>query len=443
MTNANISYFTGLKFSQLTNLLFAFYLFLFAWLVTKVKFFKESGLTKYQLIILFLLKVIAGTIYGWIGVYYSEVAQMVDTWGYHYDSIKEYQTLITHPGVFFTDIFHNSYQDGYTNFLTTQNSWWNDLKGNSLVKLLALFNIFSFGSYYTNVIFYCFISFFGPVAIYRVMKDQFPENRIALMFGTFLIPSFLYWTSGLHKEGILFLGLAMIIYHIYFMLKEKNFSFSRLVIILLGFIILLGLRNFLILVLVPSIVAWILSTKVKWQPVFTYGVVFSISILFFFTAKYIHPKLDLPHSVVLKQEEFIQLEGNSSIAVNKLQPSFSSFLINAPQAFSISTLRPYPSNVKHLLSMAAAIEVAFLFLLFLIFLFFRSGNKSVTPFKLFCVFFSFSVLMMIGYTVNVLGAVVRYRSIILPILVVPMVASINWKKIGGVLFDNMNNNYNV
>ena len=427
----------------MTNLLFAVYLLLFSWLVTKVKFFKESGLTQYQLIILFLLKVIAGTIYGWIGVYYGDMAQMVDTWGYHYESINQYQLLMSHPKEFFTDIFHNTYQDGLTNFFTTQNSWWNDLKGNILTKVFALFNIFSFGNYYTNVIFYCFLTLFGPVAIYRVMKDNFSQNRIAILFSTFLIPSFIFWTSGLHKEGIIFLGLSLIFYYLYLCLKEKRWPFYRICLILLGFIIILGLRNFLIVVLVPSIIAWVLSVKLKFGSILTYSSVFLLFIIIFFGAKYIHPKFDLPYAVVLKQEEFTKLEGRSSVHVNKLQPTPTSFLLNAPQAFSMSILRPYPSDVRHLLSMAAAIEEALFLCFFLMFIFLNTGIKPPTPFILFCVFFSLSVLMMVGYSVNVLGAVVRYRSIVLPFLMVPLCAAINWQRIGTILFGNINDNNNM
>ena len=176
--------------------MFAAYLVLFAWLVTKVKFFTRTGLTNSQLIILFLLKVMAGIFYGWIGVYYGQMAQMIDTWAYHVESLSEYQLLITHPVDFFTSLFKSGYEGGYTNFLVSHNSWWNDVKANFLIKIMAIFNLFSFGNYYVNVIFYSFLSFFGPMAIYRVMADVFPSKKILVIATTFLIPSFIYWSSG-------------------------------------------------------------------------------------------------------------------------------------------------------------------------------------------------------------------------------------------------------
>ena len=50
-----------------------------------------------------------------------------------------------------------------------------------------------------------------------------------------------------------------------------------------------------------------------------------------------------------------------------------------------------------------------------------------------------SVLIMIGYTVNILGAIVRYRSIVLSLLVIPMVAKIDWARISRMISDNIEN----
>jgi len=203
----------------------------------------------------------------------------------------------------------------------------------------------------------------------------------------------------------------------------------------LGFILILALRNFLILPLVPALIAWVVSDKLKAK--YNPGKIFLITglgfIILFFISGYIASGIDLPAVVSKKQQEFIGLQSGSSVAVKHLQPNFFGFLINAPQAFSLSVLRPYPSDVKHLLSLAASLEINGLLLIFVIFIFWHHPLKSPTPFLLFCFFFSFAVLMMIGYTVNVLGAIVRYRSIILPFLIVPLFAKVNWSKINSYI----------
>jgi hypothetical protein len=52
-------------------------------------------------------------------------------------------------------------------------------------------------------------------------------------------------------------------------------------------------------------------------------------------------------------------------------------------------------------------------------------------------------LLLIGFTVNFLGAIVRYRSIILPFLLVPIISLINWERIYSILFNNIKNNSNI
>lgn len=421
------------------HLLFAAYLILFAWLITKVKFFTRSGLSNSQLVILFLLKVMAGIFYGWVGISYEELPTMIDTWGYHFESLQEYELLKKDPWEFSTNLFRNTYEGGYANFLSTENSWWNDVKANLLVKIMAIFNILSFGQYYTNVIFYSFITLFGPVAIYRVMKDQFPGKNIPVLLTSFLIPSFLYWTSGLHKEGLIFLGLALMTYHFYFGFRENKFSISRILIILFGFVFVLILRNFVIITLLPPLLAWVLSSKLSTKPIYIFLVIGFISVALFFTSKYIHPKLDLPLATAVKQAEFLQLSGGSTIPVKILEPTVAGFIKNTPQALSISIIRPYPTDVRHLLSLAASLEINCILLMFLVFLVWRVRTKNSAAFIFFCLFFSLAVLLMIGFTVNNLGAIVRYRSIILPLLVVPMAAMIDWKRIKEKISPNIKN----
>ncbi len=426
--------------TDLEHLLFAAYLIFFAWLVTKTRFFTASELTTPQLVIIFLLKVMAGILYGWIGVYYGELAQMVDTWGYHYEAKSEVALLKTNPSLFFSNIFSSTYTDGYGNFLASENSWWNDLKGTFFLKIIAIFHLLTFSNYYVNVILYSFLSLFGPIALYRVMRDAFPSRRLSILLTAFLIPSVLYWTSGIHKDGFIFAGLCLVIYNIYFGLKQARFTVGRIVVILLGLLVILALRNFLIIPLLPGLLAWVVSHRVRQaKPALVFAGLYLLFIVLFFTARYIHPGLDFPQEVAERQQAFLGLGGGSAVPVNKLTPNPGSFLMNAPQAFSLSTIRPYPSDVKHLLSLAAALEIGVLILMAVAFFIYRKRNGALTPFLLFCIFFAFSVLMMIGYTVNILGAIVRYRSIVLSLLVIPMAAQTDWQRVAKLLSGIMKN----
>jgi hypothetical protein len=428
----------------LEYLLFVGYLILFAWLVTKVKFFTLTGLSKPQLIIIFLLKMMAGIFYGWIGLYYGGLAQMQDTWAFHMASIPESQLLYSNPEEYFTNLLRDPYEGGVSKFFDSNDSYWSDLKGNVFIKILSVFNILSFGNYYVNVIFYSFITLFGAIAIYKVMIDVFPAKKTPILFATFLVPSFLYWTSGLHKEGLIFTGIGLITYIIYFSVKEKRLGFKRLLGLIIGLLLILVLRNFIIIIILPAIMAWLLANR--W-PKYGLTIFSSLYLLFgilFFTVRYINPSLNFPQAVVNKQQEFMELKGgNSTIQIKKLQPNAISFLKNTPQAINLSTIRPYPSDVHHILSLAAAMEINALLLMFVLFIFFRTNGHKSKNLAYFCLFFSFSLLLAIGFSVNNLGAIVRYRSIIMPLLIIPMAAQIDWARLSNLFRINIKNTNNV
>lgn len=423
-------------------LLFVAYLILFAWLVTRVRFFTRSGLSHSQLIILFLVKVMAGIFYGWMGLYYGNLAQMVDTWGYHHIGIVEYQILRTDPHQYFTNLFYNHYPGGWGNFFASSDSYWNDLKGNVFVKLLSVFDMLSFGHYYVNVIFYSFISLYGPIAIIRVMNDVFPGKRLAVLLATFFIPSFIYWTSGIHKEGLIFLGVSLIIYHLYFGWKENKYTLTRWLGVLCGLAILFILRNFLMLLVVPAIIAWLLACRWPKYPLAIFTSVYLLFGILFFTLRYVDHRFDFPQAVVDKQQAFLRMQGGvSTIPIKELEPTFASFVKTTPQAITLSFLRPYPGDVHHLLSLTASLEINILLLLFVLFLFFRRKNGATSKNAVYlCVFLSFSILLAIGFSINNLGAIVRYRSIVVPLLMIPVIARTDWKKIDSFLSAKNKNN---
>ena len=359
---------------------------------------------------------------------------MLDTWAFHNFSIQEYQLLRADPGEYFTNLFRNSNESNFGSFFQGANSYWNDVKSNIFIKFLSVINIFSFAHYYVNVIFYAFITLFGAMAFYRVMTDVFPEKKMPVLLAVFFIPSFIYWTSGIHKEGLIFTGISLVVYCIYFGLKQKKFGLKRILCLITGLFLILTLRNFLFVIIMPAILAWLLAARWPKHGLAIFASVYIFFGLLFFNVRYINPRLDFPQAVVTKQKEFMRLpKGGSTIPIKQLEPTAISFLKNTPQAFTLSAIRPYPSDIRHILSLAAAIEINLLLLMFIVFLFWKTNSITSKNLLYFCLFFSFSVLLAIGFSNNNLGAIVRYRSVIIPLLVVPMAAQIDWKKLAAVI----------
>jgi hypothetical protein len=197
----------------LNYLLFVVYLVILCWLLLRVPFIKNAGINNKALLALFIFKVIAGIAIGWIAIHIYGPGN--DYWDVNDEAWKEYQLLLSDPGKYFSNIFTSGYDGGYSGMFSSMDSYWNDLKGNIIIKLVSVFNIFSRGDYYINSLFFNFLVFFAHIILYRIFIKIYSDRKWLVIIGCFLLPSTLYFTSGIHKDGLVFLLLAVLIYSVY------------------------------------------------------------------------------------------------------------------------------------------------------------------------------------------------------------------------------------
>ena len=412
--------------------LFIIYLLIFCKLLTKSSFIINSGIRPSILIGIFLLKISVGVANGWLMRRYFNGG---DTWYYNAEALKEYQLLFQAPKEYLVDIFHSSYQAGYSGWFDSANSYWNDLKLNLVIKLLSVCDIFSGGDYYTNAIFFNFIVLFGNVALYKVFAAIYKDKQNILLISCFLLPSFLLFTSAIHKEGLILSALGIALYTIYNSFSKKRIHITGIMVLIFCLLYILLQRNFVFLALLPAFIAWTLINTKQWHPLKTFAVVYCIAIIVFFTAGMISPSLDLPTYVVAKQTSFFELKNaRTAIATDTLHPNFISFLYNAPEAFNHGTIRPYITEGYSLpLLFPFAIETFVYFFLFFLYIFCKKQSAAAPindkAFILNGIFFSLSLIMIIGYTIPITGAIIRYRSIYFPFLLSPILCLIDWKRL--------------
>lgn len=408
-------------------LLFTIYLVFFCWLVNRIGFIKKTGLPTWAITGLFILKTAAGLAYGWFYTQIPNYETEADTWKFFLESKQQTQLLLHDPFHYFFEVFENPYGRKYRHLFSVYNSYWNDLKHLYMVKIVSIFNLFSGTRYYINVIFYSFLTFFGPVAFLRVMNDVFPGRLYLLTAATFLFPSFLFWSSGIHKDGIVFLFLALSLYTFYFGVKNKHLSFKQFSLIILLVALIFPVRNYVVMALVPGFAAWWLAERYFKQKWIAFLLVSIAGTTVFFGSKYINPKIDLPIAIVMRKLEFVKLGGNSFLPQRELKSNLLSFVQNAPQAMNHSIARPYITEINSPLYFFCALEILFIWILVFTWFFRFTENPYRYSVVLFCFMVAMVLLLLTGYIVPQLGAIVRYRSIFIPLLMVPIIATIRWK----------------
>lgn len=353
-----------------------------------------------------------------------------DTWQYHRFALEEYHLLFEKPGEYFSNLFHSGYQHKYSGVFEMKDSYWNDIRTNLIIKIVSVLHIFSFGNYYVNVILFNFLVFFGHIALYKTFKTAFEAPAWTLILVTFLLPSLLIFSSIIHKDGLVFSALSVACYCVYKIIAEKKITFKKCLLLLGSLLLIFLMRSYVFIALLPAGFAWILSqNKNRIQVTGIYITVLVACLVLFFSASYFFPSLSLPGLVIEKQEEFLSLEkAHSYIGVASLKPNFWSFVTNLPKAFGHVLLRPFFTDYKlsKLLVLFAIEWYGYITILTGSFFFFKKEKANLAVI-LFCLSFSLIMLLLIGYTVPILWAIVRYRSIYLPFLLIPLFAKVDWK----------------
>lgn len=413
-------------------MLFILYCALFCGLITRIRFFTLSGLPGRTLVTLFMIKVVALIAGAYVNRY--ELA-FSDTVLFHEMGIREYHLLFSDPVEYFTGIFHHYSADQYGRLFEDEGSFWNNIRNYLIAKILAVFNIFSLKDFLINHLFFNFLCFFGNIALYRVLKKIFPALQLPLIICSFLIPSCLFFSSMIHRDGIVLAALSLFIFRFYRMQEEKAYTLGGIVYLFLWLLLIFLMRNFVVVAMLPAMAAWIIAGRTG-RVKTSFFVVYLVAGILFFASGYLSPKANLPHYVSLKQQSFFDLkiqETTSVYDLKPLEPSFAGFVKNAPAAFDHALLRPYLSGNKKIQYLPFSAEVFLMEILFLLFLFFRKRGFSPHPVIYFGVFLSFSLLMLTGYIVPYAGAIVRYRSTWLPFLMIPVLCYTDWNKIKGII----------
>jgi hypothetical protein len=353
-----------------------------------------------------------------------------DTWMYHQMANEAYQLLRVHSTEYWRYVFENTHEGSVLhNILSSSDSYLKDLAGKILVCLLSIFNVFTKGYYYANVIVFSFLTLPAYIYTYQLFEKMTKAQNVWVVLIIFFSPSLLFFCGGIHKDGLCFLLLSFVLYH-FFALKNDNQKIWPAIQWLIGFCLLFIMRSYLALLLLPPILACGIAARYTFEKrtwvLGTFAIVYFIGGVLFFSSKYIGESMNLPRKIIEKQASFNALEGTSRIEDTlALKGNAGSFLAHAPAALAHTLLQPSIFHSKTSLEKVSAIEMI-LWWAICTFLFFVQGfgiTSAIHPFfKWFIVFYSASILLLIGYTVPFTGAIVRYRCIVL-MLMAALVAS--------------------
>ncbi len=382
-------------------LVLGFSLFFLGW-IRVLPFFELTSIPKKWLYAIFLVKVLAALAYVFIHDHFyagGDARNYFEGGLIIADLIKEnpigYLRLVFGPNGGFIDpkLFPTTYACGY----------WENSGDYFMLRFHAVTRLFSFGEYYVHAVFMAFTALVGTI-IWAKLLSAFKILSPITLLVLALWPSGLFWFSGMHKDGFLFLftGIALLSS---VAVSKKNF----MALFGLGFslLALFIIRKPYFLVFVPcwmTYLAMLCMPKKRWIA----PTVFLLSMLSFILLNAILQN-GLLEYLALKQGLFQRLIGSSDFSIPVLEATYASLFRNLPLAFVNALTRPWIWETSNPLAVLSSLE--FLTIIGLLFFAILKGVKrSLTAIDAFLLSFSLLYLTFTGLVIGNAGALVRYRT---------------------------------
>jgi hypothetical protein len=272
-------------------------------------------------------------------------------------------------------------------------------------------------------VFFAIFSFIGIYNIYRFFEVQSNLDDWLIFCCIILFPGTLFWTAGAHKEALVFLFSGLILNTISKInLGETNLP--KLLLLLFMFFFLGLLRVYILAALITGVVAFYWSSKSKLKPIYLFIISYSILILAIIIYDVSSVGDRIAEEMTIRQNYFLAAEGSTSFELENISNSWTNIFIIIPQVLINPIIRPLLSDCENTFCNMAAIESIFLsIIIFALLLKFKIRSFINNPTALFCLFYSGSIFIILGIIVNNGGALVRYRSVVIPFLLLGLLLS--------------------
>lgn len=416
-----------------------FYILVFSFIIWKVNFFKSESIPTFFPTAAFLVKIFVGIILTLIYTYYYPNRNTADIYKYFDDSKIMYDAFYSNFSDFAKMLIGLGNDSTYfnENYYDKMNWWYRQSVGNIyndshvIIRFNTLVRFFSFGNFYVHTVFMCFLSFIGCMALYKAFSIFIKNKEKQLFVGIFFLPSVLFWSSGVLKEGILLFTIGILLFSFFSITVLKNKTILNYTILSFSLLLLFYLKFYVLASLTPALIAFAINKK---NTALNYLFVFAIYITCISTLSLFFSELNPLILLKEKQQAFLALaqKENAGSFLNEftLDGTLLSIIKSIPYAIKNTFLLPIFFLSKSSIEFIAAIENLFLQLFFITALLHKKKMDFMERnFVWMGISFSVLLFLLIGISTPILGAIVRYKTPALPFIFAVLLLLTNHSKL--------------
>jgi hypothetical protein len=356
-----------------------------------------------------------------------------DTYNFHtYGSRHIWEAFMDNPATGFKLLFGDGSNEIGIYKYSSRIPFFHDRSSFMVIRIAAVFDLFTFSSYSATAVFFAVISFIGLWMLFVAFYEVRPDLHRLIAIATLFVPSVVFWGSGLLKDTITLAGLGIATLLVKRIFLDKRLNIFNVLLLLLCFYIIFSIKKYILLSYLPAVMIWIYVTnlskirstafKIMMLP-FVVAITglsgyFAITQVGKDDSRYALDQLG--NTAMITAYDIAYLTGHdagSTYTLGELDGSFGSLVKLSPQAINVSLFRPYIWEVRNPLMLMSAIESLTLLSL-TIYVVFKRGTTLfaalMNPHIIFCIVFSLTFAFAVGVSTFNFGTLSRYKIPLLP-----------------------------
>lgn len=322
--------------------------------------------------------------------------------------------------------------------------FYHDTSSYFVVRVAAVFDLFTFSTYSATAVLFALISFIGSWFLFLTFYQIAPTLHRWIAIASFFIPSVFFWGSGIMKDTITLAAVGLVTFSVFHLAFRQKVNIAVLTLLIGGLYILYIVKIYILLTLLPSIILWIFTfhfSRIRsWVlRIITFPIAFSLIVIFAYwavkEAGEDNPKYSLDALAKTAQVTAYDIRywtgrnAGSGYSLGELDGSWASMLKLAPQAVNVALFRPYLWEVNNPLMLLSAFESFSLSAIVLIIFVhprFKVWKHVSDPHILFCICFSLVFGFAVGVSTYNFGTLVRYKIPMMPFFVIGLALIVHY-----------------
>jgi hypothetical protein len=315
-----------------------------------------------------------------------------------------------------------------------------------VIRVAALFDLFTFSSYSATACLFAVLSFSGAWALFLTFYHIRPDLHRLIALATLFIPSVIFWGSGLLKDTLTLAALGMLTFSIHELFGQKRMSIRNVLLLVVSAWVIFSVKKYILMSFAPAVILWLYldqlmrirshMLRLMLIPIILAGIVasgyYALVLVGADDPQYSLDRIAITAQITAHDIGFYTgRDAGSTYSLGELDGTFTGMISKAPQAIVVSLFRPWLWEVKNPLMMLSALE-SFLFLIITLrvvlgkpLLMWRALSSPVV---VFCLVFSLIFAFAVGVSTFNFGTLARYKIPLLPFYSLALIFTFHQEK---------------